>query len=74
MSAEVQAIVERIRRFTPEQREELVAAIGLIDREVRVLSHEERAQLIHTVRGKYRDMMSPSVEFLRRKHEDTERE
>ena len=74
MSTEVQAVVEKVRQFTREQREELVAAIGSMDGEVRVLSHEERARLVHTVKGKYRDMTSPSEEFLRRKHEDTERE
>lgn len=74
MSTEVQAIVESVRAFTPEQRQELVAAIASIDRDERVLSMKERKRLIHTVRGKYKDLMTSSEEFMRRKHDDTERE
>ncbi len=37
-------------------------------------SEEEWLAFVRSMRGKYRDLLSPSEEFLRRKHEEIERE
>jgi transcriptional regulator with XRE-family HTH domain len=37
-------------------------------------SEEEWLAFVRSMRGKYRDLLSPSEEFLRRKHEEMERE
>ena len=74
MSTEVQAVVEKVRQFTREQREELVAAIGSIDPAEPLMAQEERELLARSIMGQYRDVPTSSEEFMSRRRQETEQE
>jgi hypothetical protein len=69
MSEQVQSIVAAVRRLTPEQRRELLEVLATVEESpVPVLA--SRRELVQSVKGKYRDILTSSESFLRRKRED----
>ena len=69
MSAEIQSIVNAVRDLTPEQRQELAAALALIDAGPDTVPDQE--QLVHSIRGKYKHVPTSSEAFMRRKADET---
>jgi hypothetical protein len=67
----LEKVIEELKTLTPEERQQLRE---LLDREARSVEQEERIRLAASIRGKYRDVLSSSEEFIARKREETARE
>ncbi len=67
MSATLDRIIEETKSLTPEEQQQLRAAL---DAQVRPAEQAERDRLASQIRGKYADLLSSSEEFARRKSEE----
>ena len=67
MSATLDRIIEETKSLTPEEQQQLRAAL---DAQVRPAEQAERDRLASQIRGKYADLLSSSEEFARRKAEE----
>lgn len=71
MSATLDKIIEEVRTLTPEERQQL---LELLEHETHSSDQSRRETLSRTIRGKYRDVLSSSEEFMARKAAETARE
>ena len=71
MSATLDKIIEEIRALPPDEKRRLRE---LLDGEARAVEQEERNRLAAGIRGKYRDVLSSSEDFIARRAEETARE
>jgi len=69
MSEQVQSIVEAVRSLSAEQRKELMEALAAIKTSPTPVS-ASRQELVHMIKGKYRDVQTSSELFISRKRED----
>ncbi len=67
MSAVLDRIIEEVRTLSPEEMQQLQE---LLDKEVESAKRALRDSLITSVRGKYRDVLTSSDEFIARKAEE----
>lgn len=63
----LEKVIEEVKSLTPEERRQLRE---LLDREARGAEQEERGRLASAVRGKYRDVLTSSEDFIARKAEE----
>ena len=70
MSEQVQTIVEAVRSLDAAQRRELTDALAAIELSQPDVS-SSRKQLVDSIRGKYRHVLTSSESFMNRKKEDT---
>jgi hypothetical protein len=71
VSATLDKIIEEVRTLTPEERQQL---LELLEHETHGSEQSRRDALSRTIRGKYRDVLSSSEEFIARKAAETARE
>jgi Spy/CpxP family protein refolding chaperone len=67
----LEKVIEELKTLTPEERQQLRE---LLDREARSVEQEQRSRLAASIRGKYRDVLSSSEDFIARKREEIARE
>jgi hypothetical protein len=71
MSATLDKFVEEFRALPPEERQRL---LEMLERESPDPERARRAALAGQIRGKYRDALSSSEEFMARRAEETAEE
>lgn len=70
MSAEVEAIVQAVKKLNSEQRVELDTQLRLMKADPKM----NRDAGLRSIRGKYKFVPTSVEEFLKRKHEDLDLE
>lgn len=71
MSATLDKIIKEVRTLTPEQRQQL---LEMLEQESPNSERARRAALARQIRGKYRNALSSSEEFIARKAEEVAEE
>lgn len=71
MSATLDKFVEEFRALTPEEQQRL---LEMLEQESPRSERARRASLASQIRGKYRDALSSSEEFMARRAEETAEE
>jgi hypothetical protein len=71
VSSALDKIIEDVRALSPEEQQQLRE---LLDRETQNSEQAKRLSLSSTIRGKYRDVLNSSEEFIARKAAETVRE
>lgn len=64
MSATLDRIIEAVRALEPDEQRQLRE---MLERETHDAERARRAALSHSIRGKYRDVLTSSEEFAARK-------
>lgn len=71
MSATLDKFVEEFRALAPEEQQQL---LEMLERERPGSARARRAALASQLRGKYRDVLSSSEDFIARRAEETAEE
>jgi DNA polymerase III gamma/tau subunit len=67
MSATLDKIIEEVRALRPEEQQQLRE---MLDKEMPTTERERRKHLAESIRGKYRDVLTSSDQFIARKAEE----
>ncbi len=67
MTPTLERIIAEVDALSPEEKRQLREHL-----EGEPATHPRNSSLLRELRGKYRDVLSPTEEFLARKREDTE--
>jgi hypothetical protein len=71
MSATLDKIIKEVRTLTPEEQQQL---LEMLEQESPNSERARRVALARQIRGKYRDALSSSEEFIARKAEEVAEE
>lgn len=71
MTPNAEQILAQLRALSPEEQQQIWTAV---QEDMQAAERARRIEAAQRIRGKYKDLLPSSEDFLARKHEETERE